>query len=1007
MKLYAVTIFLALASFFGFSQTKDISGKVYETGSNIPLIGVNVLVKGTIIGTSTDFDGEFILKDVPEGSTILFTYIGFKNQEIVLPNSDEELLIYMEEDAQSLDEVVIIGFGSQVKKEVTGSVSTVSAKTIEEVKPVNVGQAIQGRNAGVQVINGSGAPGTDPVFNIRGISTNGDNAPLIVLDGSIFDGSINDINPNDVESFTILKDATAAIYGILGANGVILITTKIGRKNTRTTVEYNAYAGFQEIQRTLPVLNATEYALLVNEARTNNGEAPLFTDIASLGVGTDFQDIIFESAPIFSTDFSIRGGGNKSTYRFSANYVRQDGIVGGRQSANDRITSRLNFSTDLTENLKFTSNLFYTNIKGSSVSQNGLGSVIFNALNVSPIDTVFDENGEFTLSEGTGNEVINPVAQLATTFNGFDNNSFGSVLGLNYKLNEHWSAETRLGLDYVVASGFSFLPIAFFGAGKVFNIDRNSVTENTDVFFDYNWDTFINYDNTFAEDHKIKITLGQQVSENRGEFFNATGFDVPNNDIEFADLSLVTGGLVDRNFGNGQFFVRRSALFGRVQYDYKSKYLFSFQLRRDVSSNFGPEFSAAFFPSGSAGWVVTDDFFKESNALNFLKLRSSLGILGNDGPIGSGFRSPLDGEATFVFDGELRNGRATGRIPNPNIRWEQQTQFNIGADFGLWDKFNFVADYFINTTRDLILVPEVSAILGATAPGGLPPVFNGGSVRNNGFEFSVDYSDEIAKGLKLSVNYNFTTINNEVLSVDSENGFLTGGSFGIGQDPPSRFEPGFVAGYFRGLQTDGIFQNQAEVDAAATQANAAPGEFRFVDQNNDGVIDELDRTNLGDPIPDVVTGLNIRLDYKGFDLSAYAFAQIGNEIVRNFERNEPLTNRSTSFLNRFTGEGSTNSFPRATTGPTSSFLFSDFFVEDGSFLRIQTLQLGYTFPKSWIEKIYLSKLRVYGQVNNLVTFTNYSGFDPTVATTAPVGGGIDTGVFPVPRTVIFGVNVNF
>ena len=1006
MKLNLMLIIFALLSTTAFSQTFDVNGTVKEKGNDLPLGGVNVLVKGTTNGTTTDFDGNFTLRNVTSGSTLVFSYLGFKNVELQV-SDDSPISVTMEEDAQSLDEVVVVGFGTQLKKEVTGAVSIIGSETIEDIKPVRIEQAIQGQTAGVQILNSSGSPGGGFEFRIRGISTNGNNTPLILLDGNIYDAGLETINPNDIENITVLKDASAAIYGVLAANGVILITSKKGKKNTAPQFSYNAYVGFQEIQRTLPLLNATEYALLINEARVNGGEAPLFTNVAALGQGTNFQDIIFESAPIYSTDFNVRGGGEKTTYSLSAGYTNQDGIVGRDQASFDRITTRFNFNAEITSKFTFNSNLFYTNTKRSTISENGLGSVIFNALNVSPIDTVFDENGNFTISEGTGNEVINPLAQLADTFNNSDVNNFGGLVGLKFKLNENWSAETRLGLDYSTVQGFNFFPIAFFGDGKVFNRTQSTVVESMNSFFDYNWDSFINYDNVFADAHKLKVTLGHQVIENRGDFFSAVGTGVPNNDIEFADLSLVTGGLEDRNFGNGQFFTRRASLFGRVQYDYLSKYLFTFTLRRDVSSFFGPENSAAFFPSGTAGWIVTQDFFQNSDVLTFLKLRSSLGILGNDRIRAFAFRSQLNGEATAVFNDELRFGRAEGGIANPDIRWEQQTQFDVGADFSLWNKLSFTTDYFIRTTRDLLFEPPVSGLLGASAPGGAPPVVNAGTVRNNGFEFSVSYNDEIAEGFNLGVSYNLTTLNSEVLAVNNGTGFIPGGQFGVGQDPPSRFEEGFAPGYFLGLETDGVFQNQAEVDAHAQQANAAPGEFRFVDQNNDGIIDGDDRTNIGNPIPDATMGLNISLDYKGFDFSVTSFAQLGNEIVRNFERNQELTNRRRSALNRFTGEGSTNSFPRVTTGPTSTFLFSDFFVEDGSFLRIQTVQLGYSFPKNIVEKLYLNKLRLYAQVNNLYTFTDYSGFDPTVASTSPVAAGIDSGSFPTPRTFLFGINVNF
>ena len=368
----------------------------------------------------------------------------------------------------------------------------------------------------------------------------------------------------------------------------------------------------------------------------------------------------------------------------------------------------------------------------------------------------------------------------------------------------------------------------------------------------------------------------------------------------------------------------------------------------------------------------------------------------------------LTGEAAYVIGGRLINGDAEGRIPNPQVKWEEQEQFNIGFDTRLWNSsFDITADYFIKTTRDLLLEAPVSGILGASAPGALPPFINAGTVRNSGFELGLGYTKEFSENLRLAVNYNFTTLTNEVLRVNNGFGFVAGGQFGIGQEPPSRFEEGLPAGYFFGLKTDGIFQNQAEVDAHATQPNAKPGELRFVDINGDGQINNLDRTNLGDPIPDISMGLNISLDYKNIDFSIYAFAQMGNEIVRNYERNQPLTNRRIAFLDRWTGPGTSNSFPLATTGPTDTNLFSDFYVEDGDFLRMQTIQLGYSLPGDVTSKIGISRLRLYAQVNNVFTLTKYSGFDPTISSGAPIGGGIDPGFYPIPTTYLVGVNLNF
>lgn len=988
------------------SQNGRVTGSVIAVTGGTPLPGVNIVVKNTTNGTNSDFDGNFILDNVKQGDILVFSYLGFKTVEVTV--SSNTINVQLEDDTQALSEVVVIGYGTQAKKEVTGAVNLINSETIAALKPLRFEDALQGQSTGVQIIPSSGSPGSPLNIRIRGISSNGNNRPLIVVDGNITEDALTNLNPNDIESITTLKDASAAIYGTRAANGVILITTKTGKKNTAATFAVNSYVAFQETPRKLPVLNATEYALLINEARTNAGQTPLFNDVSGFGKGTDFQDKVFETAPVFNQDISVSGGGEKSTYSLGAGYLTQDGIVARDKSNFDRFTSRLSFTTELSKYFTFNTSLFYTNTKRKTINESGLGSVLFNALNMSPLLPVKDANGDFSLAEGLGNEVINPLAQIANTFNEGNTNKINGTAGLKFKLDDHWSAETRFGFNYSLAKSKFFSPIAFFGSGKVFNNSRSSVTEIKDDFNDYTWDAFVNYKNTFFEDHNVEVTVGTTVFKNHGDFFNATGFDVPNNSYKFADLSLTNNNLADENFGNGQFEERLVSYFGRVQYNYSSKYLLSFSLRRDASSNFGPNESVAYFPSGSLGWVVTEESFLEDNdIINFLKLRGSFGVLGNDRIVANTFRSLLSGEATAVFDDQLVNGKAVGRIPNPNIRWEEQDQLNLGFDLTLFKNFEITTDFFRKTTRDLLLEAPVSGIIGSSAPGSAPPFINAGAVRNRGVEFSVNYKTNITKDLKITVGGNFTALENEVLSVNNDVGFVTGGSFGVGQEAPSRFEAGKPLGYFFGLKTDGIFQNQQEVAAHAIQANARPGEIRFVDINNDGVINNNDRTDIGSPIPDVTFNFNLSLDYKNFDFSASAFGQAGNEIVRNYERNQPLTNKNRSFLNRWTGPGTSNSQPLVTTGATSSTIFSDFFVEDGDFLRIQTIQLGYTIPKSITQKAKINNLRLYAQVNNLYTFTDYSGFDPSISSGAPVGGGIDPGFFPTPRSYIFGINLNF
>jgi len=990
------------------AQNVSVSGNVQDDTS-FPIAGANVLVKGISKGAVTDFDGNFTIEDVKIGSTLIFSYLGYITQEVVVANSDK-LAIQLLPDLAQLDEVVVIGYGTQTKKEITGAVSVLGSETIEALKPTRIEQALQGQVAGVNITSQSGSPGGGSTISIRGVSTNGDSRPLILVDGNVIE-DLSVINPSDIESINILKDATAGIYGVRAANGVVLITTKTGRKNMPITVEYNAYGGFQQTTRKIPVLNATEYGVLVNEAFASGGDTPPFTNLSVLGVGTDWQDQVFQNAQIQNHGISFRGGGEKSSYSYSGSFLTQDGIVGGSKSNFNRFTNNVTYNLDFLENFKLTSGLTLTRTNKQNLSENALGSVLFNALNMAPTLSVRDESGAFTIAEGLGNEVINPIAQTSDTHNRGKVFKISGNAGLSYKFLDHFTAQSNIQFNYAEVSSKVFSPIVNYGSGKVFNKDRSEVFEGLNYFKDYTFDAFIKYENKIDDIHNINVLLGTSVFQTTGEFTGFNGFDIKDNSIAFATIEEASDvENINRALGrNPTFDSRLLSYFTRVQYDYKGKYLLSAVVRRDGSTKFGPENKFGFFPSGSIGWIASDeDFLNDSNVFDLLKFRASYGVLGNDRIPDYRFVSLLNGEGTYVFNDNLVFGAAGGAVANPEIKWEKQKTLDIGVDMRfLNNKIDITADYFKKRTEDLLVVPQVSGIIGAGAPGSSPPVVNAGIVENEGFEFAIGYTDNLNDNLKLNVKYNVTFIDNIVKSVSTEGGFLTGGSFGVGQDPPSRMEAGFPIGYFRGYQTDGVFQNQAEVDSYPTINSAVQaGDLRFVDINNDGVIDDDDKIDIGNPIPDASMGLNISLDYKNFDFSAYAFASVGNDIVRNYERNQDLTNRPSYFLNRWTGEGSTNTDPRVTTGANSNGLFSDYFVEDGSFVRLQNVQLGYTFTNT-SEDSKLNKFRIYVSASNLFTLTEYRGYDPTASSGAPIGGGIDQGFYPNPKTFLLGVNLKF
>ena len=1011
MKPKLLLMVLLLFTSFAFSQTFDVNGTVLDA-SGLSLPGVNVKVKTSSQSTTTDFDGSFKLSGLTKGTVIVLSYIGFRTQEVAV--SGTKITVKMADDAKSLDEVVVIGYGSQKKREVTGAVSVVDSKTIEALKPVKVEQALQGTVSGVNVTSQSGAPGAGLDIRIRGIATNGENRPTAIIDGYVGDLSL--LNPNDIETITVLKDAQAAIYGTIGANGVILITTKMGKRNSKAKLSYNAYTGFQETSRKLPTLNATEYALLLNESYANAGQGVKYPNATGFGKGTDWQDEVFgKGVPIINHDLSISGGSEKITYAVSGSHLDQEGIVGGNKSGFLRNTARVAVGADVTDRLKFKTNVIYTYFTRKTLNENGLGSVLFNALNIPATISPYDADGNFTVipRDGLGNEIINPLAQIANTYNQYNYKKINGNFGLDYKIFKGFVLSGNIGFNTSNSESKTFAKQVSYG-DKVFDIKQSSVTQGAVNDNDYSFDLYGTYTKKIGEDHNLVGTLGTTVFKTWGNGLSATGYDVPYNSWEFADLSLIT--TIPKVLTNSSYNYdqRRLSYFGRLQYDYKGKYLLSAMIRRDASTKFGPDNKIAYFPSFTGGWVVSDEnFFGEPKTINFLKLRASYGTLGNDQIGDYRYLSQLSGEATYVFNDELVSGRSEGVLANPNVKWEEAKKFDVGVDMNLLDnKISVVADYFIDTRKDL-LIPgiAVTGIGGIGAPGAGAPTINAGTVRNSGFEFAIDYKEKFSDAFSMSVAYNVTFLKNEVLEVNNETHYIERGAFSVGQQAPTRMEEGKPIGYFYGYKTDGIFQNQAEVDAHPSQqalgADAVPGDLRFVDTNGDGVVNSNDRTNIGDQIPTATMGFNLQLNYKNVDFAVYTYASLGNDLIRNYERNLSDVNRLDYVLDRWTGEGTSNSTPRVTTGATANSVFSDYYVDDASYWRIQNVQVGYTLDPKVVQKAGITKLRLYVGANNLYTFTKYKGFDPGASTGDPIAGGIDYGFYPIPRTYLLGLNLNF
>ncbi|WP_205503743.1 SusC/RagA family TonB-linked outer membrane protein [Rufibacter psychrotolerans] len=1028
MKKKLLTLLLSLCWGIALAQT-SITGRVTSARGGEPLPGVSVVVKGTTAGTSTDVDGRFQLQAPATGTTLVFSYIGYVSREEPI-GGRTTIDVTLQDDQQALEEVVVVGYGTQLRREVSTAISSVSAEEITQTPVTRVEQALQGRVAGVQVTNLSGQPGDAPTVRIRGIGSTGNSSPIFIVDGFPV-GGIDYLNPGDIESIDVLKDAaSAAIYGARGGNGVVIITTRQGRRDGTMHVSYDGYVGIQNPWRRLELLNAREYATLMNEGAANAGMAPPYADPSQFGEGTDWQDAIFEkNAPIQNHQITVTGGTEKSAYSAALSYFDQDGIVGGDKSNFRRYTARVNADNQVKSWLKFGTNLAYTHLRRRSFDPNQeFGGILNNALNIDPLTPVYETDPEklaqttytlnpvvrdgqgrvFAISPYVSQEVVNPLARLQvmnglTNVDKFVGNIYGEV-----KLLEGLTFRSTLGIDlaYVVTTNYN--PVYFLNAAQ-----QNAtalVSRGTDRYYTWQTENYFNYNKTFG-DHSLGLTAGTSALRTRNEtlFASNTGLVTEDPNMAFLNNAVgvtnvrATGGIGERSL---------LSFFGRANYSYMGKYLFTATVRRDGSSRFGRNNQFATFPSFSVGWILSDEaFFPQGNLVSLAKVRASWGQNGNEeiggtfypwaAQIGVGrgytFFNP-DGGKGYI------SGAAPVDAPNPELKWETSEQTNLGLDLAFFNSaLSVTADYYIKTTKGLLVRPPILGHTGYNAP-----FVNGGSVRNTGVELAISYQGE-ARGLGYNIGLNGSFNKNKVTSIENAEKKLLGANF-ITYGTASQSTVGLPIGYFYGYRTAGIFQNQADVEAQSLQPTAVPGDVRFVDLNNDGKLDETDRTMIGNPTPKTVLGLNLGFDFKGFDLSAFATGAFGHQIFNGTRRYDiTRANQQSRFLNRWTGEGSTNEYPRFTWNDTNGNYtrVSDLFIEDGDYVRLKTLQLGYSLPAGVLSKVHMQKLRVYVSADNLVTFTDYSGFDPEIGARNSLDIGFDRGVYPQSRTFRLGVNATF
>ncbi len=1016
------------------AQEIKASGKISRSSGSDGLPSATVTVKETGNSTITNTDGFYSILLPQNGGTLIVSFTGMQLQTLKVRSAGTYNFQLESSDASTLGDVVVVGYGTQKVTKVSGAISTVKAETLDKLKPVRVDDALQGTVSGVNVIQ-SGSPGAKPTVLIRGIPSFTGVDPIVIVDGipQTLD-DLNSINPADVETITVLKDAaTTAIYGVKGGNGVILVTTKTGRKNQKTQFTVGANYGIQEVANTIGVLNASEYGAIVNEGSTVSGGPVIFPNLSLLGRGTNWQDQIFKRAPMQTYTLNARGGTDKTTYFLSAGYLQQGGIVGGiEKSKFSRGTFTANVDFDLTTRLKFILNTTGVILDGKGVQENSFNSIIGSALNFDPTvsvyNTVPNTIGKYGYSDLLLSEIFNPLTKLDNSYNkNFGTKIYGKFEG-QYKILNNLKLTSRFGYTKYDDNSKSFNPLVFYGPLNVENTlnadgttvlgKHNSVSHGKNSNFNYTWETFANYDFNVMANHHFQTVVGFSLAKTSGNSAGASRQDVPFNSWEFADFTAATGSntATNSNALSGYYYQysrRNISYFGRLNYDYKEKYLASFTARRDGSIAFGPDNKYANFFSGSAGWLVSKEDFFHSNIINTLKIRGSYGTVGNEN-VSPSFVSIITGGPSYgptansngyTFGGIFYPGSTVGSVANTALRWEEQTQFNIGFDLSMFkNKLSLSADYFQKKVKGLLFQDRLSLYVG-TLP---PPDANIGTTKSSGVDLTLTYNEKIGNSFTLGNSFTFTTSKNEVTATNSDGSAKRlGGYFFNGQSQSvTVFEKGFTPGYFYGYKTQGLFQNAKEIAAAPKQDNAMPGDIRFADVNGDGVINADDRTKIGDPFPDFTLGWNLTAFFNGVDLNVFTYASVGNDIYRAYERNANYSNKFRSVLARWTGEGSTNdaNHPRYSfTDGNSNIRVSDRYIEDGSFVKIKNIVLGYTFPKSVTGRIF-SGLRIYGQVRNAYTFTKYTGFDPEIS-----GGVLDTGVdrgaYPQSRTYSLGLDI--
>ncbi len=1024
-KRLSYLIIFFLVSQICFAQS-TVSGIVSDS-NNFPLPGVNVLVKGTSNGVVTDFDGRYSIS-VTDSATLVFSYIGFKNQEIAI-NGRQVISITMEEDISALAEVVVIGYGSQLKEDISGAVASVEVKDLETTPQVSIDQMLQGRASGVSVTTNSGQPGAAVSVRIRGVnSISGSSEPLYIIDGVPVSGAasdggsspLNTINQNDIEDINILKDASAtAIYGSRGSNGVVIITTKRGKKG-KGTVKYSSFVAIQQPVNIIETMDLPQYARLQNSINEIYGIAPIveytFPDL--LGPGTNWQKEIFDNAPMESHQVSFQGGNEGISYFVSGSYLEQEGTV--IASGFNRTTVRANIDAKISNKIRAGINLTASRVNEKIVFNGSSSGIIGLSLLNSPAIAVFNPDGSFAGPNADDDfRLANPIADALSIKN---NNRKNRILGniyAEFQIAKNLTYRTEFGGDFGGNIQNRFTPNYTYGEIENENNSLTVVNEYTDFWIIKN---FLTYNNTFNNKHDLTVMVGAEAQEAKYNRISATDGNFVGNDFPV----LGTGNATDNLAPEIKQTSALESYFSRAIYSFDNKYSLTASIRADGSSRFSNGNKWGYFPSLSGAWKISkESFMSNFDAIQNIKLYGGYGVVGNQDIQNYAFLSRLTPVNTGFGTGFL-----TDNFPNSDLTWESSTQTNIGLDFSLFDnRLRASVEVYNKVSKDFLLQFAPSSLVtggGNNIPGSIqPPWVNLGEMVNKGIDLTLSYSTDSNKDFSWNSSLTLQHYKNEVKDLDNVtqiNGQMTVNYDGSQNVTITR--TGDPIGLFYGLEVEGIFRSLDDINGAPIQfgrpfqdalfATTWLGDIKFKDQNGDGVVDDNDRVVIGNPHPDFTFGFQNSFKYKNFDLSVFLQGSYGNDVFNGVNRlltagNRTFTNQLPSVLDFWSVDNPDASSPRLARNDTRNIEISDRYVEDGSYMRIQNVTLGYNLDSKLIDKIGLSLLRVYGSIQNLYTFTNYSGYDPEIGSfnQNPLLKGIDAGRYPSPRTFTFGVNVEF